>query len=255
MSFLDLPALLLAYAAAAVLLAAFVRGFAGFGSSLLWVASLTLVLPPAEVVPMVLLFEVAASAGLLPSVWRQVHWGSLFWIVLGTALATPFGVYLLVALPVDLIRALIALAVLSAALLIWQGRRLRAFAGPGPALTTGVGAGLLNGAAGIGGPPVILFYFGSSTAIGVGRASIIAYFLASDAFGTSMMATQGLLTAPVLWRTAFFLPVVGLGIWAGNRRFLATAPESFRLAVLALMALLGAALLARSLIGSGSPLV
>lgn len=82
---------------------------------------------------------------------------------------------------------------------------------------------------------MILFYFGAGTALGVSRASIIAYFLASDAFGATMMATQGLLTAPVLWRAAVFLPVVGLGIWAGNRRYQVTAQERFRFAVLALM--------------------
>ena len=51
---------------------------------------------------------------------------------------------------------------------------------PGRAATVATGAlsGLLNGAFGIGGPPVILFFFASPAWVAVGRASVIAYSLA-----------------------------------------------------------------------------
>ena len=245
MDIFALPPLVLSYACAAVLVGAVVRGFTGFGSSLLWVSSLTLVLPPAEVVPMVLMFEVAASAALLPAVWRQVHWRSLVWIVLGTLVATPFGIYLLVVLSADAIRLWIGVIVLVASVLIWRGARTAA-AGPMPALLTGLGAGLLNGSTAIGGPPVILFYFGSTAAVAVGRATIIAFFLASDSVGAGLMATQGLVTATVLWRWLLFLPLVGLGIWLGHRRFLGTEPETVRRLALGLLAIMALALLLRA---------
>lgn len=246
MEALGLSPPLFAYAAGAVLAAAFVRGFAGFGSSLLWVASLTLVLAPAEVVPMVLLLEVAASAGLLPAVWRQVHWRSLAWVVAGMAVATPFGVGLLLLLEADRLRLAIGVVVLAAVPLLWRGARTAGPGGPLPALSTGIVSGLLNGATAIGGPPVILFYF-SSAAVAVGRASIIAYFLLSDSLGAVLMASQGLLTQPVLLRWAVFLPLVGLGLWLGNRRFLKTPPATFRRLVLALLAAIALALIARAL--------
>lgn len=44
-----------------VLAGAFVKGYSGFGASMMWVASLSLVLPPHRVVPMVLLWEVQSS--------------------------------------------------------------------------------------------------------------------------------------------------------------------------------------------------
>lgn len=247
MDLLALSPPMLAYACAAVLAAAFVRGFSGFGSSLLWVASLTLVLPPAEVVPMVVLFEVAASAALLPAVWRQVHWRSLGWVAAGMAAATPFGVYLLLALSAGRLRLAIGLAVLAASLLLWRGPRVAGRGGPIPALLTGLASGLLNGGAAIGGPPVVLFYF-AGAAVAVGRASVIAYFLASDSLGAALMAGQGLMTAVVLWRWAVFLPLVGLGLWLGHRRFLRTRPETVRRLVLGLLALLALTLIARALL-------
>ena len=57
-----------------VLMGAFVRGYSGFGSSLLWVSGLSLVLRPVEVVPTIFLLEIAASIDLLPKVWREIDW-------------------------------------------------------------------------------------------------------------------------------------------------------------------------------------
>lgn len=251
MVLLDLSPAALAYAALAVFAAAFVRGYAGFGSSMIWVSSLAIVLPPAEVVPMVLLFEVVASLGLLPAVWREVQWRSLRWIVLGTLLATPIGVYALASLPADAIRLAIACVVIVATLLIWRGVSLHSGSGALPALATGLGAGLLNGSTGAGGPPVILFYFGANAAVAVGRASIIAYFLASDTLGTAFLAAEGLVTSEVLLRTLVGLPLIGLGIWIGHHGFRRSDPARFKRLVLLLLIVLSLALVARALWAAG----
>ena len=66
---LDLSPWSLIYIAAAVLAGGFVKGYSGFGASMFWVTTLSLVLEPREVVPIVLLFEVASSVArrrLLP---------------------------------------------------------------------------------------------------------------------------------------------------------------------------------------------
>src|SRR5437016_1911669 len=84
-----------AYVVIAVLAGAFVKGYSGFGASMMWVASLSLVSPPDRVVPVVLLWEVASSLQLLPEVWRKIEWRSLGWLFLGACIATPLGVHLL----------------------------------------------------------------------------------------------------------------------------------------------------------------
>ena len=80
---------ILIYTGTAVFIAAVVRGYSGFGFSMISTVSLTLVLPPAEVVPVVLLLEVIASGWLLPQVWRQVDWASLIPLSAGVVLGTP----------------------------------------------------------------------------------------------------------------------------------------------------------------------
>lgn len=233
--------------AIAALCGALIKGYAGFGSSMLWATGFSLVLPPLQVVPMVLMFEVASNLHLLPQVWREVHWRSLAILLLGTCIATPIGVYALASFPADPVRIGLALVVLLAAIAIWRGLALQTV--PGPAATLGIGllSGLLNGSMSIGGPPVILFYFSTPVGIAIGRASIVTFFLGTDSFGTAMCAAQGLITLEILWRTAMFIPIVLIGVSIGARRFLGTKPQTFRRMTLVLLMSLGMTLLVRTL--------
>ena len=230
----------------AVVIGAFVKGYSGFGASMLWVTSLSLVLPPLEVVPMVLMFEVVSSIHLLPFVRREIEWRSVRTLLIGTWLATPVGIFALASLPADPIRIALATVVLVAAVALWRGFALQSV--PGPAATAGVGAlsGLLNGSMGFVGPPVILFYFSSPIGASMGRASIIAYFLGTDSVAVGLFGVQGLISDEVLIRTAAFLPFVFLGVWLGNRQFIQTEPDSFRRFALVLLAILAVGLIARA---------
>jgi uncharacterized protein len=247
LSVLELGPAGLAFSVVAVLVGAFIKGYTGFGASMVWVTSLSLVLPPLQVVPMVLMFEVATSIGLLQHVWREVEWRSLGLLLAGTCAATPLGIYALAAVPADAFRIALGLVVFVAAILIWRGFALdRA---PGRIATVGVGllAGFLNGSMAIVGPPVILFYFATPLGVAAGRASMVTYLLGTDSFGTTMFALQGLIGREILWRAACFLPVLLAGVAAGHRQFLGTSPETFKKLALLLLMGLSIALLVRSL--------
>jgi uncharacterized protein len=216
----------------AVLAGAYVRGYSGFGSALLWVSSLSFILPPVQVIPTVFMLDVVASVQLLPKVWKQAHWRSLRWLLLGTLMATPPGIYLLATSPATSIRIAIYTVILATTILLWHGLKLRRIPGGGPTLLTGLVSGLLNGATGIAGPPAILLYLSSPASVAVARASIIAFLSGTHASGIILAAGYGLITGDVLIRMLLLLPVVFAGITLGNRRFLRTEPETFRRFVL-----------------------
>ena len=238
--------LVLAYGALAVLAAGFVRGYGGFGFSMIAVVSLTLVMPPGEVVPVILLLEVAASAWLLPGVWRQVHWRSLGWLSLGVLLGTPAGVYLLANVPDRPMRAAIAVVVLALAVILVKGLRFESIPGPRVATATGLVSGLFNGGAALGGPPAILFYFSSPGGAALGRASLIAFFLGTDVFAGAVCALQGLIQIRTLILFTVFLGPLILGLILGSRSFHKTDESVFRRRVLMLLMALSAVSLART---------
>ncbi|MCG8544338.1 MAG: sulfite exporter TauE/SafE family protein [Alphaproteobacteria bacterium] len=235
----------LAFCLAVVFVASFIRGFTGFGSSLMWVPSLSLVLPPVAVVPITLMLEVVVSFQLFPSTRAHADWPSLRWIWLGTAIGIPVGLFAIVNLPADFTRAVVAVTVMAAGVLLLRGTRLKTtFSKPG---TTAVGglAGLLTGATGIPGPPVFLYYLSTPLEIAVGRASIIVFMLGASLFGSAFAAAEGLLDLDAAIRALLLLPVVLAGSYLGAHFFGRADPTRARRWVLVVLIGVGAILLVR----------
>jgi uncharacterized protein len=241
----------LAYACVCIFIAAIVRGFSGFGFSLLAVSALSLVYAPATIVPAIFMLEIAASLHLLPSIWKDVHWRSLMPLTLGCLIATPLGVYALAHVPARPMQIALAVFVLIATALLWRGFALQSMPGRIASIAAGAASGLANGAFGIGGPPVVLFYFSSPAGHIAGRASLIAFFLFTDVIGLANQSVHGLVTQDALIRAATFLPFLLAGVWIGQRQFMKMDQAMFRKGVLCLLALLAAMILVKALLDFG----
>ncbi len=221
-----------------IFLAAIVRGFSGFGFSLLTITALSLFYPPAEIIPSIFMLELAASANLLPSIWKDIHWKSLGPLTLGCLIATPIGVWALANFPAAPMQIGLSIFVLTATFLMWRGYALKTMPGPFTSTLAGAASGLSNGAFGIGGPPVILFYFASPAGNLAGRASLVAFFLATDVIGLANQSVHGLITWATVVQAAVYLPALLAGVWIGARSFKGTDPETFRKYVLGILAVL-----------------
>src|SRR5262245_422065 len=234
----DWSPLLLLYGALCVFGAAIVRGYSGFGFSLLSITALSLALPPMAVVPSIFLLEVAASLRLLPGVWGEVHWRSIRLLLVGCLLATPLGVWALANAPIAPMKLALAAFVLLSAILLARGVALKSMPGTVGTLGTGVATGLLNGGFGMGGPPLVVFYLGTPAGMAAGRASIIAFLIPTDVMGLGFHAREVLITDDTFRLAAWFLPPLLLGVWLGSRAFRRADPARFRLWPLRLLMLL-----------------
>lgn len=236
------------YALGIVFLAGFIRGYSGFGASVIIVIGLSLVFPVVEIVPVVLILEVLASGFLLPKVYQKVEWRSLSILLMGVVIGTLPGVYLLANLPDRIMRLAVSILVVILVPLLWKGVRLERTPGTLLTLTTGLFSGLFNGGAAIGGPPVVLFYFSSPTGADISRASLIAFFLVTDIIASSYCYFNGLISFATLKQTLIFIIPLVIGLFLGARFFFKSDLEVFRKRVLGLMLLLALATLVRSLV-------
>lgn len=221
-----------------VFLAAIVRGYSGFGLSLLAITALSLLMPPSAIIPSMFMLEIAASLHLLPGIWKNIHWRSLAPLIIGCAMGTPLGVWLLANIPAPPMQVALALFVLAAVCFLWQGFVLKTMPGTAASGVVGAASGLANGAFGIGGPPAILFYFASPAGHEAGRASLIAYFLMTDVIGLAFLGQQALITWDTFYMALIFLPALVIGNWIGARGFKSADPATFRRWVLILLAAL-----------------
>ncbi|HDS1733529.1 MULTISPECIES: sulfite exporter TauE/SafE family protein [Pseudomonas] len=233
-----------AYALGCVFIAAIARGFSGFGFTLLAIMSLSFVMPLAMIVPAMFVLEIAAGVRLLPVIWGKVHWASIRVLVVASVLATPLGAYLLVKIPGEVIKVVLAsLIVLCCAVLI-SGFKLRRMPSALQTAATGAGAGVLNGALGLGGPPVIVFFLGSPLALEAGRASIIAAFLAMDVAALPAFWAMGLFSRESLHLGLMSLPVLMAGVSVGAIFAKRTSEDLARKIIIAMLLLMALASLA-----------
>jgi len=232
----------LALSSAAIFLAAIVRGFSGFGFSLLSITAISLILPVAQIVPSIFLLEIAASLNLIPGIWREIHWGSLRWLMIGYVIGLPIGGYALIHAPAAPAQIVLGIFVIGTAILMLRGFHLARTPGAAASTATGAASGVLNGAFGIGGPPVVLFYFSTPGAAVIGRASIIFFFLFTDLLGIGYFATQGIVTTRNFIQSASWLPALLVGVWLGAHGFRRMNQDAFRrwvLVILIALAVLG----------------
>jgi uncharacterized membrane protein YfcA len=225
---MDLKWYEIALAGAVVLAAGVVRGFSGFGAGLVMVPALTLLVGPLVAVPTVVLMEALAATQLVPSALRDVRWATVLPLGLAASLTIPIGSTVLASLDVVWTRRAISVIVLVFVVVLGTGWRYRKRPSRSVTVATGAASGLLTGVAGVGGPPVILFYLsGQDDAPGV-RAGLICYFAITQLIALAAYAFHGLVGMQVLVGAAVLTPVFVVGTVAGTRLFGRVDDRRFR---------------------------
>ena len=194
------------------------------------------------------MLEVAASAWLLPRVWRNIHWASLTWLALGVLIGTPLGIYLLASVPPREMRITIGIVVLLLGVFMWRGFTLLKMPNRVQTSMAGIASGVLNGGTSMGGPPIILFYLSGPAGAAASRASMIAFFLGTDIFAFGMAMAHGLTTSQTWFLVAIALVPLWLGIWLGSRYFDPEKKEAYRRRTIVLLMVLALLSLGRTLL-------
>ena len=229
--------------------AGLLRGYSGFGFAMLLALGLLTRLPPAQVVPVALMLDLACSVTLWPAALRSFHMPIGSRLIAGMLLAVPLGAWLLRLVPAAWMTPVIALLCLLGGLLIlYRPPPVRAAElTTRGALPAGLVSGLAMTMASAGGPPVILYLLRSGLSSAHLRGTAILFFVAS-----SSCALLGLWLFGLIGRThltlAFSLLLPALaGNIAGQLLHRYWQPLPMRVVVGAILVLISAAMLWRSL--------
>src|SRR5215472_17761255 len=139
-------------------LAALARGFSGFGAALIFVPLASTATGPQAAAPLLLIIDGVAAAGLIPSAWRHADRRDAGTMSIGALAGIPLGAWVLIKSDPLWIRWAIAVFGTLLLALLMSGWRYRGK--PSAAITVSVGAaaGLLGGAAQVGGPPIVAYW-------------------------------------------------------------------------------------------------
>jgi uncharacterized membrane protein YfcA len=241
----DLWSLTVAVQAAVTAAAGLVRGFSGFGAALVLAPGLTLVMAPRQAVTMTVLLNLSTILQLLLPALRETRWRDVGPMGGAAALAIPFGTWILTTLDAVVIRRTIGAVVLGFSLVLLAGWRYRGARTQPANLLVGALGGLLTGATGFGGPPLILYFLAGDRPMAENRAGFISFFFLTQIVTVPVFLWQGLVTWELIWRTALLVPVYLVATHIGARLFRRSSEHLTRLIALGFLVLIGATTLLR----------
>lgn len=233
-----------------VFLASVLRGFTGFGFGLAAVPLLSLALPPAQVVPFVVLLQVVVGAGGLKVAWYQCDWRAMRGLAPGLFLGIPAGLLILTAFRPNTVRLTIGLIIAASVALLWRGARLPARPSGLVTLAVGTVSGTISGLASMGGPPIVVYLLALGHGATVVRATSIVYFMLSGLTSAAAMSIRGLIGQDVLLWSAAAIPAAYGGNWIGTWAFNKAKPHHHRMTALIVLSVLATVLIARALAAS-----
>jgi hypothetical protein len=229
------------FAGGIVALAGVVRGFAGFGSAMIMTPGLSAVYGPAAAVPIGLLMEILLTVPLMPTAAPLVEWRRIGALTIAAAATVPLGASLLLSLDAEFMRWVISAAVLTFVAMLSFGWRYTGRPNGIATLATGASSGVLNGATGMGGPPIIFYYLSGPDEAARARASFIVYFALIDSLAVAALWWEGALTAEVLQRALALSPLYLGAAWIGVRLFGRASDSTYRRVALVILAVVAAA--------------
>lgn len=217
-----------AFVAAAVFVAAVLRGFSGFGFALAAVPLLGIVIPPAQAVTLALLLQFAGGLSDLSKASLNCDWRSLRWLMLGALLGSPIGMWVLTMISPAMARIMIATATIGAVAAVGAGPTGGATIGPRTTLPFGFASGLLNGIAAMPGPPVIVYYMVTPFPYQMVRASLLVFFLVTSTIGLASAIAFGAMTWEAVKLGVVGLPALWLGTFIGAALFRHGSERAYR---------------------------
>lgn len=220
---LEQPAL---FSSLCVFVAAIVRGLTGFGFAAVSVVGLILLMPLQQAVPLILCLEIASSALLIRSAWRDADQPLLWRLLLAALVGVPCGLILLSG--TDPHWLTLSVYLLVGALALIGLARISLPLGRGPlslGLVGGV-SGALIAAFSIGGPLLVACLSQlrlSPTAL---RATLILFFCVIDLAALAGLGLNGSVTCNTASQALLLLPTLGLGLFLGQHLFRYIAPHT-----------------------------
>jgi uncharacterized protein len=230
-----------------IFVATLFRSIFGFGEALIAVPLLSLVIPIGTGVPLATLISVTVAVVIVAQDWRQIHYQSAGVLLLSTLFGIPLGLWLLTEVAEPVVKGVLAVCIIGFSSYCLSGRGAYQMTTDRLAWVFGFGAGVLGGAYGMNGPPLVVYGSLRGWSPERFRATLQGYFLPASLLGMCGYWLAGLWTAEVLRLYAWSLPVAVGAILLGriiNRRL---GGRSFHRYVHVGLLLIGIMLLIQSL--------
>ncbi len=231
----------------ATFIGGFMRGFVGFGAALVTIPVLSLAYEPRLAVAAMSVVGIPTLLQLLPDAIRTSERPIVVPISLAILLSTPLGTWILVSVSPALMKVVISALVVIMVAMLMRGWRLEQEVGRPILVGAGIAGGLIQGTAGVGGPPVVAVILSRPGTPTQQRGNVLALMTAVSLSSLLPLLYFGLFTRQAIMTGLLLLPIYGGSILLGSRYFAYGGARHYRHAAMATLALIGVATLIASL--------
>ena len=211
-----------------VFVASIIRGFNGFGFSATCISGFSFILPAIQIVPIILILEVFISIFMIPYIWNKIDWNFVFKLLVGIAIGSPIGLYLLKYLSPETTHLYVCLIIIFFSILLMRGYINKKINNNQSKIFTGIISGTLNGLTTLGGMPVALFLLITSIHPAVIRGSLAALFFLTDIYAFILSYFGGIVDMTTIYRTLPLIVVLPAGAFIGNKFFIKSKEKLYR---------------------------
>ncbi len=191
-----------------ICLATVIRSALGFGEALVAVPLLALIIPVEVAAPLAVLVSVTVAGVILLQDWRDVHTGSAWRLIVSTTFGIPFGLLLLTSVAEPVVKAVLAAVIITFSGYRLVGRSRFELKDDRLAWLFGFGAGVLGGAYGMNGPPLVAYGTLRRWSPDRFRATLQGYFFPASLLGMAGYWVAGLWVPAVTRFYLMSIPVV-----------------------------------------------
>lgn len=232
---------------AVLFLATLIRSSLGFGEALVAVPLLAFLLPVKVAAPVAVMVSVTVAFIVVVQDWRKVHGRSAVRLVLPTMLGIPLGLMALRVVAEPVVKAVLATFLIGFSAYSLLGGKHRELRDDRFAWLFGFGAGVLGGAYGMNGPPLVIYGSLRGWSPQHFRATLQGYFLPASLAGLWGYWLAGLWTPAVNRFYLLSLPVVIAATFLGRAINHRIAAHRFGVYVHAGLIAIGVALLSQAI--------
>jgi hypothetical protein len=201
-----------------VFVAALIRSAFGFGEALIAVPLLAFCIPLKVAAPLAVLVSITIASIVVVQDWKKIHLRSTGWLVLSTLIGIPLGLLLLTSRHQNAVKAALAMIIIafSAYSLIGRAPMELRRDSRGWLLACGFCAGVLGGAYGMNGPPLVIYGSMRRWSAEHFRATLQGYFLPASIIGMVGYWLAGLWISAVTHYYLLSLPVTVPAVLLGR---------------------------------------
>jgi uncharacterized membrane protein YfcA len=201
-----------------VFVATLIRSAFGFGEALVAVPLLAFSIPLGVAAPLAVLVSITVAGIVVVQDWKKIHLQSTGWLVFSSLFGIPLGLLLLTSSHQSRVKGALAVIIMMFSAYSLIGRTPLELQRDSRAwlMVCGFCAGLLGGAYGMNGPPLVVYGAMRRWTAQQFRATLQGYFLPASIIGMAGYWVAGLWTHAVTHYYLLSLPITVSGVFVGR---------------------------------------